>query len=102
MTLVSSKSDSIVFRPPDGKRKRKMRGRQKVVAVTTGFVMRRRHGGGHAFPDALPEAPSTALLSSLFSIRQPYYDNTMTTPAEMFSQEARSRDDNKKECLAVA
>jgi len=48
-----------------------MRRRQKVVAEATGFVICRRRSDAMPPPHALPEAPSTALLSSLFSIRQP-------------------------------
>ena len=49
-----------------------MRQRQKVVAEATGFVIRRRRSDAMPSPHALPEAPSTtALLSSLFSIRRP-------------------------------
>ena len=48
-----------------------MRRRQKVVAEATGFVICRRHGPAMPPPHALPETPSTALLSSLFSNRQP-------------------------------
>ena len=53
------------------KRIRKMRRRQKVVAEATGFVICRRCSDAMPSPHALPEAPPTALLSSLFSIRQP-------------------------------
>ena len=48
-----------------------MRRRQKVVAETTGFVIRRRRSDATPSPHALPEASPTALLSSLFSIRRP-------------------------------
>ncbi len=52
-----------------------MRRRQKVVAGATGFVIRRRRSDAMPPPHALLEAPSTALLSSLFSIRRPYLKN---------------------------
>ena len=48
-----------------------MRRRQKVVAEATDFVIRRQRSDAMPPPHALPEAPSTALLSSLFSIRRP-------------------------------
>ena len=49
-----------------------MRRRQEVVAETASFVIRRRRSDAMPSPHALLEAPSTALLSSLFSIRRPY------------------------------
>ncbi len=54
------------------KRIRKMRRRQEVVAETASFVIRCRRSDAMSSPRALLEAPSTALLSSLFSIRRPY------------------------------
>ena len=48
-----------------------MRRRQEVVAETASFVIRRRRSDATPSPHALPEAPPTALLCSLFSIRQP-------------------------------
>ena len=53
------------------KRIRKVRRTQKVAAEATGFVIRRRRSDATPSPHALPEAPPTALLCSLFSIRQP-------------------------------
>ena len=63
---------ALRIRPPDEKRIWKMRRRQEVVAETASVVIRRRRSDAMPSPHALLEAPSTALLSSLFSIRRPY------------------------------
>ena len=61
-----------------------MRRRQKVVAEATGFVIRRRRSDAMPSPHALPEAPSTALLSSLFSIQRPNIPKTRITLTNSF------------------
>ena len=74
------------------KRIRKMRRRQEVVAETTSVMIRRRCSDAMPSPRALLEAPSTALLSSLFSIRRP-----KTTASELAllgkSKQRRSSND---------